>query len=152
MLCAVRAAYPALFAPDLLLQPQLHLLSFLLAMRCDLWDLSSRPGIEPRATEVRMLSPNHWIAREFPPSAFLIASHSAFSPPYSCFFFFHLSPLIVFAVCDDFVVLMALLAFFTSNIFTFPSGYHQEAMSLSRSTHVLVVALIVLLNPFLLSV
>ena len=56
-----------------LLQPQLHLLSFFFNFchTLNLWDFSSQPEIEPRATEMKMLSPNHWIAWEFPPSAFL---------------------------------------------------------------------------------
>ena len=29
-------------------------------------DLSSLPGIEPRTMAVKVLSPNHWTAREFP--------------------------------------------------------------------------------------
>ena len=33
-----------------------------------LWDLSSRPGIEPRLLAVEVKSPNHWAAREVPPN------------------------------------------------------------------------------------
>ena len=32
-----------------------------------LWDLSFRPGIEPRPLAVKVQSPNHWAAREVPP-------------------------------------------------------------------------------------
>ena len=32
--------------------------------------LVPQPGIEPRPLAVRVLSPNHWTAREFPPWCF----------------------------------------------------------------------------------
>ena len=37
-----------------------------LVMTCGLWDLVSKPGIEPRPLAVEVESPNHWTTREFP--------------------------------------------------------------------------------------
>ena len=39
---------------------------FFLAAPCSLWDLSSRPGMEPVPPAVEEWSPNHWTTREVP--------------------------------------------------------------------------------------
>ena len=42
------------------------LLFFYLAVSRLFWDLSSRLGIEPKPLVVKLQSPNHWTARDFP--------------------------------------------------------------------------------------
>ena len=42
------------------------LLFFFLATAHSLWDLISGPGIEPLPLAVKVQSPNHWAAMEFP--------------------------------------------------------------------------------------
>lgn len=51
-----------------LLIPFNNLFIFILAEPRDVWDLGSqlpRPGMEPRSSAVKVLSPNYWTSKEF---------------------------------------------------------------------------------------
>lgn len=41
---------------------------YLFSTQCSLWDVSSQPRFEPKRLVMRVMSPNHSPAREFPPS------------------------------------------------------------------------------------
>ena len=44
----------------------IHTIFYFLAMPHSMWNLSSRPGIEPMAPEVEAWSLNHWTPKEVP--------------------------------------------------------------------------------------
>lgn len=71
-LCSVRRPSGNYFRPltmDFSLLFLLILFLFLAVLR-GFQDLSPQPGIEPKALAVKVLSLNHWTAREFPVSFF----------------------------------------------------------------------------------